>query len=102
MYDEDSAVGKLDGYVISVAGAGKLIGEQRLVRIEQVGRQSASATIVGEANWRHPGRERPEAGEPTRTRRSHAAAGARGAVAGGARPKQEAARRAGLAPGRGR
>jgi len=47
MYDEDQAVAKVDGYVISVAGAGALIGEKRLVRIERVGRRSASATIVG-------------------------------------------------------
>ncbi len=50
MYDEDAAVGKVDGYVISVAAAAKLIGEQRLVRIEEVGRQAASATIVGAGN----------------------------------------------------
>jgi ribonuclease G len=48
MYDEDQAVAKVDGYVISVAGAGGLIGEKRLVRIERVGRRAATATIVGE------------------------------------------------------
>ena len=47
MYDEDAAVGKIDSYVISVAGAGRLIGEERLVRITEVGRTSASAEIVG-------------------------------------------------------
>jgi ribonuclease G len=46
MYDEDYAVAKIDGYVISVAGAGRLIGEKRLVRIEQVGRRAASAVLV--------------------------------------------------------
>jgi ribonuclease G len=50
MYDEDAAVGKLDGYVISVAGAGKLIGQKRLVRIEKVGRSSASASLVDDGN----------------------------------------------------
>ena len=59
MYDEEDAVAKIDGYVISVAAAGKLIGEQRLVRIEQVGRTAASAMIVGEA----PGGSAPPAGE---------------------------------------
>ncbi|MFL5896565.1 MAG: Rne/Rng family ribonuclease [Thermoleophilaceae bacterium] len=49
MYDEDDAVAKLDGYVISVAGAGRHIGERKLVRIEKVGRTSADAVIVGEA-----------------------------------------------------
>jgi ribonuclease G len=50
MYDEDSGVGKIDSYVISVAGAGRLIGEERLVRITEVGRTSAAAEIVGGAN----------------------------------------------------
>jgi ribonuclease G len=49
MYNEDDAVAKIDGYVISVAGAGGLIGEKRLVRIERVGRSAASASIVAEA-----------------------------------------------------
>ena len=47
MYNEDDAVAKLDGYVISVAGAGNLIGRKRMVRIEEVGRNAANATIVG-------------------------------------------------------
>jgi ribonuclease G len=46
MYSEDDAVAKLDGYVISVAGAGRLIGKKTLVRIEKVGRSAASATLV--------------------------------------------------------
>ena len=50
MYDEDAAVGKIDSYVISVAGAGRLIGEERLVRITEVGRTSAAAEIVGSPN----------------------------------------------------
>jgi ribonuclease G len=49
MYDEDDAVAKIDGYVISVAAAGRHIGERKLVRIEKVGRTSADAVIVGEA-----------------------------------------------------
>ena len=74
MYDEDAAVGKIDSYVISVAGAGRLIGEERLVRITEVGRTSAAAEIVGgapppeegedgqtaAAAPRAPGRTRPE------------------------------------------
>jgi ribonuclease G len=46
MYNEDDAVAKLDGYVISVTGAGKLVGEKTLVRIEKVGRSAAQATLV--------------------------------------------------------
>jgi ribonuclease G len=47
MYDEDDAVAKVDGYVISVAGAGSLIGEKRLVRIDSVSRSAATASLVG-------------------------------------------------------
>jgi ribonuclease G len=49
MYNEDDAVAKIDGYVISVAAAGRFIGDRKLVRIEKVGRTSADAVIVGEA-----------------------------------------------------
>jgi ribonuclease G len=47
MYNDDDAVAKLDGYVISVAGAAPLVGEKRMVRIEKVGRSAASASLVG-------------------------------------------------------
>jgi ribonuclease G len=46
MYTEDDAVAKLDGYVISVTGAGRLLGKKTLVRIEKVGRSAASASLV--------------------------------------------------------
>jgi ribonuclease G len=46
MYNEDDAVAKLDGYVISVAGAGPIVGEKRLVRIEHVDRSAAQASLV--------------------------------------------------------
>jgi ribonuclease G len=46
MYNDDDAVAKLDGYVISVTGAGALIGQKQLVRIEKVGRSAAAASLV--------------------------------------------------------
>jgi ribonuclease G len=46
MYNEDDAVAKIDGYVISVAGAMKVIGQTKLVRIERAGRASATASLV--------------------------------------------------------
>lgn len=46
MYNEDDAVAKLDGYVVSVVGGGSLIGERTLVRIDKVGRSAASASLV--------------------------------------------------------
>jgi ribonuclease G len=50
MYAEDDAVAKIDGYIISVAGGGGHVGEKRLVRIEDVGRTSASAVLVDAEN----------------------------------------------------
>jgi ribonuclease G len=46
MYNDDDAVAKLDGYVISVFGAAPLVGERTLVRIEKVGRSAAQASLV--------------------------------------------------------
>ncbi len=48
MYNVDDAVAKIDGYIISVARAQPFVGEKRLVRIEQVGRTSATARLVDE------------------------------------------------------
>jgi ribonuclease G len=50
MYAVDDAVAKIDGYIISVAGGGKHVGEKRLVRIEDVGRTSANAVLVDAQN----------------------------------------------------
>ena len=46
MYNEDDAVAKLDGYIVSVFGAAPLVGERTLVRIEKVGRSAAQASLV--------------------------------------------------------
>jgi ribonuclease G len=47
MYSPGDAVAKVDGYMISVTGGGPHVGEKRLVRIEEVGRTSAVASLVG-------------------------------------------------------
>ena len=49
MYDVDDAVAKLDGYIISIAGAARNVGEKRMVRIETVGRTAASALLLDES-----------------------------------------------------
>jgi ribonuclease G len=49
MYDVDDAVAKIDGYIISIAGAASVVGEKRMVRIDQVGRTAASALLLDEA-----------------------------------------------------
>ena len=46
MYNDDDAVAKLDGYIVSVSGAARMVGEKTLVRIEQVGRSAAQASLV--------------------------------------------------------
>jgi ribonuclease G len=48
MYDEDDAVAKVDGYIISIAGAAAHVGEKRMIRIDQVGRTAASALLLDE------------------------------------------------------
>jgi ribonuclease G len=48
MYSPGDAVAKIDGYIISVKGAGRHVGRKRLVRIDEVGRTSAVASLVGE------------------------------------------------------
>ena len=47
MYAVDDAVAKIDGYIVSVRGGGSHVGEKRLVRIEEAGRTSATAVLVG-------------------------------------------------------
>jgi len=60
MYNEDDAVAKLDGYVVSVSGAARLVGEKTLVRIEKVGRSAAQASLVNSPPERADGeKERP-------------------------------------------
>ena len=46
MYAVDDAVAKIDGYIISVTGGGRFVGNKRLVRIEEAGRTSATATLI--------------------------------------------------------
>jgi ribonuclease G len=46
MYRPGDAVAKVDGYIIAVRGATAYVGQKLLVRIEQVGRVEAEATLV--------------------------------------------------------
>jgi ribonuclease G len=48
MYNVDDAVAKIDGYIISVTGGGKLVGSRVLVRVDEAGRTSAKATVIGD------------------------------------------------------
>jgi ribonuclease G len=66
MYDVDDAVAKIDGYIISIAGASPHVGEKRMVRIEQVGRTAASALLLDEHG--EVVRPAPRAAAPPRRR----------------------------------
>ena len=46
MYNPGDAVGKIDGYVISVVGGGPYVGEKHVVRIDEAGRTSAMASLI--------------------------------------------------------
>jgi len=74
MYNRGDAVAKIDGYIISVKGATKCVGEKRLVRIEEVGRSAAVASLVElpDEVQRPPGRGHAGAPEPRATRASEA------------------------------
>ncbi len=69
MYDPDDAVARVDSYIVSVGGGGAHIGERRLVRIESVGRASASATLLDANGDRAAAPERVESPGRRRARR---------------------------------
>jgi ribonuclease G len=46
MYNADDAIARVDSYIVSVEGAGDHIGERRLVRIEDVARSAATASLL--------------------------------------------------------
>jgi ribonuclease G len=46
MYNVDDAVARVDSYVVSVTGGGPFVGERRMVRIDEVGRSVATASLL--------------------------------------------------------
>ena len=93
MYDVDDAVAKIDGYIISIAGAAAFVGENRMVRIDQVGRTAASALLLDESGEVvvAPDRsaEKPAGGRSRSKRRSQGASrdGGRSAEGDGRRSR---------------
>jgi ribonuclease G len=58
MYSPGDAVAKIDGYIIQVKGGTRYVGEKHLVRIDEVGRNAATASLVdapGGGDDRQPG-----------------------------------------------
>jgi ribonuclease G len=47
MYNADDAVARIDSYIVSVTGGGRFVGERKLVRIDEVERSSAIASLLG-------------------------------------------------------
>ncbi len=54
MYNVNDAIARVDSYVVSVTGGGPHVGERRMVRIEEVGRSVATASLL----------DAPDNGEP--------------------------------------
>jgi ribonuclease G len=70
MFSPGDAVAKIDGYIIQVVGGERLVGEKRLVSIEEAGRTSARATLVGEPDADGAGADgaKPKTARARRTR----------------------------------
>jgi ribonuclease G len=47
MYNQHDAVAHVDSYIVSVTGGGRFVGERKLVRIEEVARSAAVASMPG-------------------------------------------------------
>jgi ribonuclease G len=47
MYNADDAVARIDSYIVSVTGGGPYVGERKMVRIEEVERAAAIASLLG-------------------------------------------------------
>src|SRR5919112_1431258 len=47
MYNADDAVARIDSYIVSVTGGGPFVGERKMVRIDEVERSSAIASLLG-------------------------------------------------------
>jgi ribonuclease G len=47
MYNDADAVARIDSYIVSVTGGGRFVGERKLVRIEEVERSAAIASLLG-------------------------------------------------------
>ncbi len=49
MYNADDAVARIDSYIVSVNGGGRFVGDRKMVRIEQVERAAAVASLLDDA-----------------------------------------------------
>jgi ribonuclease G len=95
MYDVEDAVAKIDGYIISIAGAAPHVGEKRMVRIVTVGRTAASALLLDESGEvvRSPARPTGAKSAPRSRRRTASEPDEGGAVTEGAKARGRGRRR---------
>src|SRR6188768_788110 len=82
MYNADDAVARIDSYIVSVTGGGRFVGERKMVRIDEVERSAAIASLLGgdSSNGSAGGGENGselESGAPSR-KRSRGRRGGRG------------------------
>jgi ribonuclease G len=47
MYNDSDAVARIDSYIVSITGGGPYVGERKLVRIDEVERAAAIASLLG-------------------------------------------------------
>jgi ribonuclease G len=60
MYNVDDAIAKIDGYVISISGGAPFVGEKKLVRIDEVKRTAAYASLLSDNGGPAAADEEPE------------------------------------------
>jgi ribonuclease G len=60
MYNVDDAIAKIDGYVISISGGGPFVGERKLIRIDEVKRTAAYASLLTENGGEPAEEEQPQ------------------------------------------
>jgi ribonuclease G len=82
MYNADDAVARIDSYIVSVTGGGRYVGDRKLVRIEQVERSAAIASLLGGESPNGSGKDGDGDGElesaASRSKRSRGRRGGRG------------------------
>jgi len=82
MYNADDAVARIDSYIVSVTGGGRYVGDRRLVRIEEVERSAAVASLLGGGSPNGHAKDDDEAGglesAASRSKRSRGRRGGRG------------------------
>jgi ribonuclease G len=68
MYNADDAIARVDSYIVSVSDGGEHVGERRLVKIESVGRSSATASLLDANGGGNGGGEQVESSPSGRRR----------------------------------